>query len=99
MGTSIEFTDKQQRVRGNGAASGRRCARTGYPALARWANFCRAYGAWIGARDESKASHPSGSEGWGTRRGLPPDVQTDKRKRASEAAREEGRRGWMVGAS
>ena len=29
MGTSIEFTDKQQRVRGNGAASGRRFARTG----------------------------------------------------------------------
>ena len=33
------------KARGKGAASGRRFARTGYPALTRWANFCRASGA------------------------------------------------------
>src|ERR1700722_18798499 len=122
MGTSREFMGKQQRVRGNSAASGRRfartvypaparwanfcraptkesgrtnraygawrsaarghveeragesarkegrCAPTVYPALTRWANFCRAYGAWTGARDESTASHPSEVEGWGGRK-------------------------------
>src|ERR1700730_15603138 len=35
-------TRRTTETRGNGTASGRRCARTGYPALARWANFCRA---------------------------------------------------------
>src|ERR1700741_5454895 len=50
----------ESKARGKGTAKGRRCALTVYPALPRWANLCRAYGA--GSRYWSGVSTASGVE-------------------------------------